>query len=180
MCELDWCERRGRNPSGSGLCEAHYCQKRRGRPFTEVRQHLPASTPCVVDGCENTGFTGRYCPKHEVRIRRHGDPHTVIEPKDRKHGRQHESPNWTGDEATSGAVHQRLRTVRGPAAGNQCADCGSPAAHWSYDHNDPAERWDETPGRERWYSVNLGHYSPRCVQCHKRYDLAVIARRATR
>ena len=174
MCELDWCDRRGRNRSGSGLCEAHYYQKRRGRPFTEARRYLPTSTPCVVDGCENTGFTGRYCPKHEVRIRRHGDPHTVIAPEDRAYRRGEESEYWAGEGVGYSGAHQRLRKERGPASAHPCADCGSPAAQWSYNRADPNEKANEYRGVAVVYSTDPSQYEPRCVPCHKRFDLSAL------
>ena len=70
------------------------------------------------------------------------------------------------DVGVSGA-HLRLRKDHGPARDHACVDCGHPAAHWSYDHTDPDER-DSDKGP---YSVKPEHYQPRCVPCHKRFDL---------
>lgn len=174
MCDLDWCARAGRNRSGSGLCEAHYYQKRRGKPFTEVVQHLPLDTECVVEGCIETGFAGRLCPKHEARVRRHGDPHKVIPHHERAYRRGEESALWTGDDATYSAAHQRVRKLRGRASDAPCVDCGAAAAQWSYDRNDPNEKSGEYQGRPTVYSTDADHYSPRCVPCHKRFDLAAL------
>lgn len=56
-----------------------------------------------------------------------------------------------------GAVHVRLRTRIGPASAFACADCGGPAAHWSYKH-------------KTGYSEDLADYEPRCVPCHRIFD----------
>lgn len=72
-----------------------------------------------------------------------------------------------------GAAHERLYKDLGRADSHRCADCGGPAQHWSYDHMDREElyRHDGLP-----YSLNPDHYSPRCVPCHKRFDLQVEER----
>ena len=175
-CSVEFCDR-PRRSSGVGLCEGHYYQRRRGKPFTPLRRRKPTSTPCEVDGCDESGFTGRWCPKHEARIRRHGDPNAYTPHRERGYRRWDASPMWTGDEATASAIHQRLASIRGKASAHRCVGCGGQAAHWSYNHDDPDERWSDEVGRERWYSVKLDYYSPRCVSCHKRYDLAVAERR---
>lgn len=71
------------------------------------------------------------------------------------------------------AVHERLRTTLGPARQYQCVDCGRQAAQWSYDHDDPDELVapEGEYGAGLAYSPKLEHYLPRCVPCHKRYDL---------
>lgn len=87
---------------------------------------------------------------------------------DRKHRRR--------DDAGYAAAHGRCETDRGPAHAHLCIDCGQPAKHWSYDHDDPQERvqvggyGDGCP-----YSLDPAHYSPRCVPCHKTYDLGTRA-----
>jgi ribosomal protein L32 len=57
------------------------------------------------------------------------------------------------------------------AAHHLCADCGTRAQHWSYDHNDTEEIRDDM-GLP--YGSDASHYSPRCVSCHKRFDLAML------
>lgn len=69
------------------------------------------------------------------------------------------------------AAHARCETDRGPAKSHQCIDCGQQAQHWSYDHTDPHGRTDSGYA----YSLDPTHYSPRCVSCHKRFDLAHLA-----
>ena len=76
------------------------------------------------------------------------------------------------DEAcTYNAAHDRVKNSRGTAKTHACIDCGTTAAHWSYRHDDPDEQ-HELIGRSRVaYSPNPEHYDPRCVPCHKRFDL---------
>jgi hypothetical protein len=70
-------------------------------------------------------------------------------------------------------VHVRLRADIGPAAAHQCVDCGTQAHHWSYDHQDPCERVRAEDGLP--YSLDPSHYEPRCVPCHKAFDLNRLA-----
>lgn len=80
-------------------------------------------------------------------------------------------PNHRTDEVSYSAVHDRLRSDLGPASRHQCTDCGSTAHHWSYDHTADDERHELIGRCLVAYSVSQDHYSPRCVPCHKRYDL---------
>lgn len=80
------------------------------------------------------------------------------------HGRQ--------ETAGYGAAHERVRRDRGPAQHHACVGCGEPARHWSYNHDDPDELISDEPRIEGVaYSLKPEHYSPRCVPCHKRFDL---------
>lgn len=69
------------------------------------------------------------------------------------------------------AAHDRVRRDRGSASTHACIDCDQPAAHWSYMHDDPDERTQNVRGLELPYSLDPDHYAPRCVSCHKRFDL---------
>lgn len=73
------------------------------------------------------------------------------------------------------AMHDRLRRDRGPAADHDCADCGAPAVHWSYDHDDAAELVDHLGFP---YSLDADHYVPRCLSCHRRVDDAAARTRS--
>lgn len=76
------------------------------------------------------------------------------------------------DDAGYGAAHDRVRRERGSATLHRCVDCGTGARHWSYDHGDPEELTAVVPGGyEVAYSLDPDHYAPRCVPCHKRFDL---------
>ena len=70
-------------------------------------------------------------------------------------------------------AHCRVRTIRGRARIHMCP-CGAPAAHWSYDHGDPSERY-ETRTRKGLvcvlpFSLDLWRYTPLCAHCHKTAD----------
>jgi len=70
------------------------------------------------------------------------------------------------------AAHQRVRQDRGPVTRQPCIDCDAPAYHWSYDHADPMELLAYgLSANPVAYSLDPDHYSPRCVPCHKRFDL---------
>lgn len=81
-----------------------------------------------------------------------------------------------GNDVSYDAAHQRVRSDRGPAAQFPCVDCASSAQHWSYSHRDPDElvaqsgQWAGLP-----YSLDTAQYEPRCVPCHKRFDLDHLA-----
>lgn len=90
---------------------------------------------------------------------------------------------------TAWSVLRRVRAERGPASGQVCAECGAPAAVWSYDGADSDERIDRAArpdaggddhtgagdGRGRRYSLDPARYRPRCRFCHRR---AVVDRAA--
>lgn len=74
-----------------------------------------------------------------------------------------------------GTAHTRVRTQRGPSTDYLCIDCGKQAQQWSYDHADPNELISETRGTEGIaYSTDPDRYDPRCISCHKRFDLKRI------
>ncbi len=122
---------------------------------------------CAVEGCEKPR-AGRYCPMHEARIRRHGDPNAVIHQRDRSLRRGKDHPMWTEVPSYS-AVHLRLRKSRGPASAQTCK-CGKPAAQWAF--VGPVD--GALVERGMPYSADLGQYDPMCVSCHKSMDLARI------
>lgn len=69
-----------------------------------------------------------------------------------------------------GAAHERVKSDKGPASQHPCVDCGHQAHHWSYNHDDPDELTADDLGGLP-YSLNSACYSPRCVPCHKLFDL---------
>lgn len=74
------------------------------------------------------------------------------------------------------SAHQRISAARGPAREYDCTDCGGPAAEWSYDHGDPNELVGKSSAtREAAYSLDIEHYVPRCVPCHRTHDMGVSA-----
>ena len=65
--------------------------------------------------------------------------------------------NWTGEEASYSARHQRLHAARGSASAHRCIDCSAQALDWSQTHG--------TTG------LDVDHdYEPRCRSCHATYD----------
>lgn len=104
---------------------------------------------------------------HLARIERHGDPDVIIQPKDRNVPRGTDHHKWS-ETPTYAALHQRLYKQRGKAASYQCG-CGVQARQWSY--TGQREKGVRLP-----LSVNLDDYEPMCVSCHKRKDLAQIAK----
>lgn len=156
---------------GVDYCGLHYERLRRTGTFDAPKPFVP--TPCSVEDCKRKSDELGMCKLHATRVRRHGDPHVFIVPAERNMPRRERSHAWTGDQATYAAVHQRLRKWQGSARGYPCVDCDQPARQWSYDHADPDGRIDEGLGLP--YSTDLDHYDPRCVPCHKKHDLALIA-----
>ena len=72
-----------------------------------------------------------------------------------------------------GAAHDRVRRANGSASGHACVDCGGRAAQWSYDHEDPDEiQASGLSAGPISYSVKPEHYVPRCISCHKLFDLS--------
>lgn len=73
---------------------------------------------------------------------------------------------WQGADVGYDGLHKRIKKQRGPAQAHSCVDCGRQAAHWSYDHTDPAEK----RGPDGPYSVDMDRYDPRCRRCHVLFD----------
>lgn len=138
---------------GRGYCNRHYRQWQNVPRIAKVRRW------CSVDGCDRLSVGHTFCPMHFQRWKKHGDVHKVM------------LAMGSGDDITNSAAHSRVKALHGLASTHQCIDCGGRAAHWSYDHGDPNEKQSE----DGPYSVNPEHYDPRCVPCHKVFDLAYIA-----
>lgn len=168
-CTVDGCSRAPRSAYAEN-CETHYYRLRRRGTLDLTRPQRPSRGICRIDGCgkADKGPHG-YCSKHHARLTRNGGPLTLRGPNAPS---GEDNPHWTGANATAGAVHQRVRKARGSAAGWGCTDCAKPAEHWSYDHTDPDERQDATKGP---YSLDIDRYFPRCVRCHKRFDMDYLA-----
>ncbi|MDT0211214.1 hypothetical protein [Curtobacterium sp. BRD11] len=101
------------------------------------------------------------CATHDRRVRKTGDPH------DRGYlgGRP-----LIGEHPTWAAIHKRLYRSRGPAKKYTCVDCGRRAQEWSYDGKDDNQLIGRAHGFDLAYSLNLDHYEPRCISCHRIFD----------
>lgn len=173
QCTIDGCHNRSRS-TANPHCEKHYYRLRRNGTLDDPEV---ITGTCIANGCEKAATSGGklfglgamgYCRKHFLRLRNRGDVNFEF-----KGERSH---FWTGDAATASAVHQRVRAARGSASSWCCTDCARPAEHWSYDHTDQEERFDAEKGP---YSLDIDRYFPRCVRCHKRFDMDyLLAKRA--
>jgi hypothetical protein len=164
MCPLNFCNR----PSRSGkepLCEGHYYQRRRGKPFAPLIERVEG-TVCTIEGCDKPrGGRSRYCSMHRARIERHGDPDVCIPQADRALPRGEDHWKWT-DNPDYYAWHFRLRRTRGPASRQVCT-CGAQATGWAY--TGPRE-----PGEQMPYRTDETLYVAMCSSCHRTYDLGRI------
>lgn len=67
------------------------------------------------------------------------------------------SVHWKGNDIKYGRKHKRIVEQKGKASNYKCIDCNEQARDWSnIDHK---------------YSLNPDDYQPRCVRCHKKYDI---------
>lgn len=164
-CTVDKCDQKPRS-STSPYCEKHYYRLRRTGTTAEPQW---INGQCTADGCnqpatcngDSAGHPGAiYCRMHFLRVKTRGDASFEFR------GQNHHK--WTGDQISNGGLHQRIRKNRGSARNYSCVDCGNQAAHWSYDHQALDERYDEIKGP---YTPDESHYEPRCVPCHKKFDL---------
>ena len=162
-CAVDAC---GKKRIQREWCAAHYS---RWYKYGDVNAYFglrrESKGICKVDGCETVdqGVHG-YCPIHYARWKKHGDPliKKSVPSLEDHHG-------WTGDDASYGTVHDRIRRTRGSASRYACVDCGESAYEWSYDGRDPKQKLCSARGLA--YSTKMDHYVARCVPCHRRHDL---------
>lgn len=120
---------------------------------------------CSIQGCGKAHNSHGLCSMHGSRLARTGSVDGVRIQSRETH------PQWRGDRVSYAGAHRRVYRDRGRASLHGC-ECGAPATQWAYDHADPNERAELTPGGWRTYSVNPDHYQPMCTPCHKRADLA--------
>jgi len=104
---------------------------------------------------------------HYQRWGSHGDPLVVLPLAGRP---------VQGDFPRYASIHKRLSRARGPARKLACVDCRGAAATWSYDNADPDAVSDMVKGTLIAYSLDMSHYEPRCVSCHRKFDRAADKR----
>jgi hypothetical protein len=166
MCKIEGCDkpRTGKRR----VCSAHQSRLSRTGSFgTEpVKTYGQPKPQCSMPECDiEAPYRSGLCPKHETRVRRHGDPNQVMPPP-----AEDRSGRWAGDDVTYKGAHSRVEASRGRASSHSCT-CGKPAQQWAYDHQDPNEK--RSPRGP--YSIDIGHYQPMCASCHKRFDNAYLA-----
>ncbi len=147
-CSVEGCEN---TRVAWGWCDKHYRRwKRYGDPLGVA---VRSTRTCSIEGCDNPHEARGWCSKHYQRWQVHGDPEMSLV-----------------DLNSYGAVHARIRRLRGPARAHRCYYCGDPAAEWSYDHADAEELIGLNEGRYIRYSTDLERYVPACRTCHRRID----------
>lgn len=179
ICTVDGCEKNARSRSAS-LCPMHYHRQYRygtlQRTTDLVQQGvLPRKGTDITGKRYGTLTALRYegrawlcrCDCGATRkasigeLNRAGEANTCGV-----------KANHLSDAVDYAAAHGRVRRARGPASRYSCVDCGRNASHWSYDHADPDERHSTAPRTEGTaFSLKVDHYEPRCVSCHKLFDL---------
>lgn len=169
-CSISGCVRPAKS---RGWCETHY--------FRWYRTGNAGDAEILVKGLNSTGLCTHddcskpvkgmmlYCSMHLARNYRHGDMDTVKTPE-RKWGE--ENPNWVGEDVGYGGAHCRIYRARGNATEYPCVDCFDQAAQWSYRHGSERENTEWMDGKLVPYSPDPMDYDPRCVPCHKAFDLA--------
>lgn len=169
-CSVDGCDRPHRS---KGWCNAHYSRVlRNGVPGGLIPAKVEFGEFCHVPECEKPRRRGeRHCSMHTTRLRKHGDVNAV-----HIWGPGSKSQRWQGDDVTYHSAHSRVRRLRGRASEHSCANCGSTAADWAYDHEDEFEkvgtsRTGRTVATVR-YSTDPNHYIPMCKSCHISFDNA--------
>lgn len=165
FCQAPGCNSKA-NRRRAGLCEKHYMRMRRNGTFESIQKRIP-DAECIAEDCHDRAATvAGYCRNCHLRLKSHGtlERHVGVL-----------SPLWLNfDEANYRTVHQRIRKWRGSASGYICVDCGENAYHWSYNHSSIFERTEVVDGFSVSFSPLVSDYDPRCVKCHKKFDLAVI------
>ena len=68
-------------------------------------------------------------------------------------------------------AHKRVTKKKGRADSHDCVDCDDPAKQWSYDHTDADELVYQDGEYSYPYSLDEDHYQPRCLSCHRQFDL---------
>lgn len=152
----------------SGCYIKHYARGYCSPHYTEWRKD--AAPRCSVDGCEKPVVARTVCKMHYMRLRTHGDVTVVLVGGNKGQQCRESSPTWKGAQVSYSGAHMRVKAQRGEARAHTC-ECGRPAAHWAYDHDDPNVL---TSPDGRPYSADPDHYRPMCVPCHKKLDLTVL------
>lgn len=79
-------------------------------------------------------------------------------------------PSWRGENISYSRAHARIIAERGPAPSHQCAECGSAAHEWAFNHAHKPTRVVVHDGRPTPLSVDVNAYEPLCRSCHRLAD----------
>lgn len=124
-----------------------------------------SSRKCSVEGCDQSYSALGYCRRHYLRLKSTGDPLGIKSSANfgEQNGRWKTIPGVV-------AMHSRIAVVRGKASDHACIGCGELAMEWSYDHSDPDEIIDFDRPYPYPYSLQIDHYDPMCITCHRNRD----------
>lgn len=130
-------------------CQCCFCKGKQGE-----RKHKPN---CQCSFCK--AERGELSGKNNGMYGRTGDKHPMF-------GRTGEKSHlWKEDDIKYGRKHKRIIEQKGKASDYKCVgdginSCNKQARHWSnVDH---------------LYSLDPDNYQPRCVSCHRKYDIKLI------
>lgn len=137
---------------------AIWYQRRPGGPWYRIgREAAHHFKTCEMCGQQFLArYRARFCSRSCQGSAHRSGVTTITRPSGPDH------PQWRGDDASYQSVHRRVYRARGPASALACIDCGKSAQHWSRTHG--------TTG------LQPDHYEPRCIRCHRDYDLELLAR----
>jgi hypothetical protein len=144
------------DPRALGYYEAH--------PGSGIWRHPDTTDSREVAVCENPA-----CPRQGepfMRVKRTNRLQRFCSGKCRPQSQRQELVTYR-------SAHSRMTHTLGNANQYPCVDgCGRQAREWSYDGCDPGEL--VVPDGERLsglrYSLDPGHYGPRCKHCHAAHD----------
>lgn len=161
-CTADDCETLAES---RGYCQKHYIRWQKYGDTSVIRRQgidFRVKKPCIAEGCGQMAVCRKLCQKHYLRLVKHGNTETVLVERATRRGY-----------LSIKGLHSKIKRERGVARDYACVDCGQPAAEWSYDNADPEQLTELQGGRWHMaYSLDVNHYDPRCISCHRTFDFA--------
>lgn len=158
VCGIEGCDRK---LLARELCGMHYERRRRTGDTGEAEpRKVTGQSTCTAEGCAREAECRHLCSKHYKRWLVFG-----------QEGIGRMGTRDAGHTVSYTAAHYRIRSMRGRASLQSCAQCTDRAAEWSYMHDDPNEVFDS---RGIAYSQDPNHYQPMCISCHRNFDLNFI------
>lgn len=168
QCKVDGC---AKPPRTHGFCYAHYMKNwRYGTPTPE---HEPRWLDLIGQQFGHLTVIARAEDKWLCQC--DCGATTEVRAGDLNNGNITGCGDWRAHPRTEtpgyGSLHTRIQRDRGRADDHACVDCGQQAEQWSYDHTDPNELMHFRDGGEYPYSLDINRYEPRCISCHRRFDM---------